>query len=327
MAVDSPESALFRAAKLSFCVMHLGHTIRGHFEPLVPARLRCHKLQNDPNMFRRTLLLTLVAFLLCGMGLVSVGQEPPTSDTGIAGEATEKSGPGVREMVQAGGLVGYIIVGLSLTMVALIVEHVLSIRRKTLMPPGLAEEVHKLIGEQKFQQADQSCRMNPSYLGRVLGAGLSEVSLGYGSVEKAMEDTGAEQSSRLFRKIEYLSVIGTLAPMLGLLGTVWGMILAFVEFESKANPQVSELAPGIYKALITTLLGLGVAVPALAAFAIFRNRIDELVAEASLLAEQVFADFKRSPGRTGRRRDGQRRPRTQNPVAPVVPTPDLESQG
>ena len=235
---------------------------------------------------------------------------------------TEKSGPGIREMIQAGGLVGYIIVGLSMTMVALIVEHLLSIRRTTLMPPGLAEEVHKLIGEQKFQQASQSCRMNPSYLGRVLGAGLADVSLGYSSTEKAMEDTGMEQSARLFRKIEYLSVIGTIAPMLGLLGTVWGMILAFVEFESKANPQVSELAPGIYKALVTTLLGLGVAVPSLAAFAVFRNRIDELVAEASLLAEQVFADFKRSSGRAARRRESQRRVQSEPAVAP----PSVESE-
>ncbi|MCA9061113.1 MAG: MotA/TolQ/ExbB proton channel family protein, partial [Planctomycetaceae bacterium] len=74
---------------------------------------------------------------------------------------------------------------------------------------------------------------------------------------------------------------------------VWGMILAFVEFEQKANPQVSELAPGIYKALITTLMGLGVASPSLAAFAVFRNRIDELAAEATLLAEHVFSDYRR----------------------------------
>ena len=276
-------------------------------------------------MLRRPFLLVLTAVLLCGLSLTAFAQSPPAPDGAIAGEGAEKTGPGFREMIQAGGLVGYIIVALSLTMVALIVEHILSIRRKTLMPPGLAEEVHKLIAEQRYQQADQSCRMNPSYLSRVLGAGLAEVSLGYSSVEKAMEDTGAEQSSRLFRKIEYLSVIGTIAPMLGLLGTVWGMILAFVEFESKANPQVSELAPGIYKALITTLLGLGVAVPSLAAFAIFRNRIDELVAEASLLAEQVFADFKRGVGRGARRRECQRRPRTgEIGASPTVPTVDPE---
>jgi biopolymer transport protein ExbB len=278
-------------------------------------------------MHRRPLLIALVAVLLCGFSLSAFAQSPPAGTAGIADEAEEKTGPGVREMIQAGGLVGYIIVGLSLTMVALIVEHILSIRRKTLMPPGLAEEVHRLIGEQKYQQADQSCRMNPSYLSRVLGAGLAEVSLGYSSVEKAMEDSGAEQSSRLFRKIEYLSVIGTIAPMLGLLGTVWGMILAFVEFESKANPQVSELAPGIYKALVTTLLGLGVAVPALAAFAIFRNRIDELIAEASLLAEQVFADFKRGTGRAARRRESQRRQRSAEAgLPPAIPSIDPEAQ-
>lgn len=246
--------------------------------------------------------------------VIAFATQATAQDPAAAAEGGEATGPGVREMIDAGGFVGYIIIALSMTMVALIVEHVLSIRRKTLMPPGLAEEVHKLIAEQKFQQAGQSCRLNPSYLGRVLNAGLSEVSLGYASVEKAMEDTGMEQSSRLFRKIEYLSVIGTIAPMLGLLGTVWGMILAFVEFESKANPQVSELAPGIYKALVTTLLGLGVAVPALAAFAIFRNRIDELVAEASLLAEQVFADFKRGTSRASRRRE--RRLTAETPAEP-----------
>ena len=213
-------------------------------------------------MYRRKFSALIAILLVLACTSATLAQEPQAVD------GAAKTGPGVREMIAAGGFVGYIIIGLSMTMVALIVEHVLSIRRKTLMPPGLAEEVHKLIAEQKFQQASQSCRMNPSYLGRVLGAGLSEVSLGYSNAEKAMEDTGMEQSARLFRKIEYLSVIGTIAPMLGLLGTVWGMILAFVEFESKANPQVSELAPGIYRALVTTLLGLGVAVPALAAFAI-----------------------------------------------------------
>jgi biopolymer transport protein ExbB len=120
-------------------------------------------------------------------------------------------------------------------------------------------------------------------------------------VEKAMEDAAAEQSARLLRKIEYLSVIGSIATMLGLLGTVWGMILAFMEFERKANPQISELAPGVYKALVTTLQGLIVAIPANVAFAYFRNRIDELVAQTSLMAEHVFADYKRSAAGAARK--------------------------
>lgn len=198
------------------------------------------------------------------------------------------------DMLRAGGMIGYLIVLLSLIMVALIADHLLNIRRTTLMPPGLAQEVHRAISERRIDDAKKHCEELPSYLGRLLNSGLNEIGLGYSTIEKAMEDTAVEQSARLFRRIEYLSVIGTLAPMLGLMGTVWGMIQAFLEFEQKANPQVSELAPGIYRALITTLLGLTVAVPSLAAFAIFRNRIDELSAESTLLAEHVFADHRRS---------------------------------
>jgi len=258
----------------------------------------------------------LVIFLLLAMAAVfaSCPEALAQGKAGPVAEAAENatSAPSIREIIRAGGAVGYVIVALSFTMVALIVEHAMRIRRGPLMPPGLAEQVHSLIEEQKFQHAEKACDQNPSFLATVLRAGVSEVPFGYASVEKAMEDSSQEQSARLFRRIDYLSVIGTIAPMLGLLGTVWGMILAFVEFESKANPQVSELAPGIYKALITTLMGLGVAVPALFAFAVFRNRIEDLAAEASLLAEGVFADFKRAAATRSlnRRRAAQRRPAT-----------------
>lgn len=235
-------------------------------------------------------------------------ERPPTDGNAASapasGEAVATSGADVagtrgarldfRELARAGGIIGAIIAGLSVAMVALIVEHFFSIRRKALMPNGLAEALHQQISAGRFLEARQQCKSRPSFLAHVVEAGLAEADLGYEAVEKAMEDAATEQAARLFRKIEYLQVIGTLAPMLGLLGTVWGMILAFLEFESKANPQVAELAPGIYRALVTTLMGLGVAVPALAAYAIFRNRIDELAAEATLMAEQVFAEYKRA---------------------------------
>ncbi len=198
------------------------------------------------------------------------------------------------EMIKHGGAIGYVIIGLSVAMIALITEHFLSIRRGALMPRGLAEEVHRLIGQGQFKQAEQQCKAQPSFLAYVLGAGLVEGQMGYAAVEKAMEDAATQQAARLFRKIEFLSVIGTIAPMLGLLGTVWGMILAFMEFSAKANPQVSELAPGIYHALVTTLQGLSVAIPAIAAYSFFRNRVDELVAQTSLMAEHVFSGYKRS---------------------------------
>ena len=245
---------------------------------------------HNESIRRKNLRIMLVVCLAicCWQGLKTSVSAAEPGATSIAPQLE------VRELLQAGGPIGYTILGLSVCMVALIVEHLLSIRRGALMPASLAEQTHQLITQKQIQQAVQHCNESRSFLGHVLSAGLAEMELGYAAVEKSMEDAATEQAARLFRKIEYLSIIGTIAPMLGLLGTVWGMMLAFMEFQLKANPQVAELAPGIYKALVTTLLGLAVAVPALASFAIFRNRIDELVAESSLLAEHVFLDFKRS---------------------------------
>lgn len=212
------------------------------------------------------------------------------------------------ELIKAGGVIGYVIIGLSIAGVALIVEHFISIRRGAMMPSGLAEEVHRLIGLGQFKQAEQYCKEHPSFLAYLLSSALLEVQMGYSAVEKALEDASTQQAARLFRKIEFLSVIGTIAPMLGLLGTVWGMILAFMEFEAKANPQVAELAPGIYHALVTTLQGLSVAIPAIAFYSFFRNRVDELVAQTALMAEHVFSGYKRSIALKAAAREAGKKP-------------------
>ena len=112
--------------------------------------------------------------------------------------------------------------------------------------------------------------------------GLAEIDGGWTAVEKALEDATAEQSARLFRKIEYLSVLANIAPMVGLLGTVVGLIMAFKKVaETQGSAGAADLAEGIYTALVTTVAGLLIAIPSLGAFAIFRNRVDEFVAEAA----------------------------------------------
>jgi biopolymer transport protein ExbB len=145
----------------------------------------------------------------------------------------------------------------------------------------------------------------------VLINGLSELDFGWPAMEKAMEDSVAEQAARLYRKIEYLSVIGNLAPMCGLLGTVTGMIFAFQQVAiSQGAAGAADLAEGIYSALVTTVGGLVVAIPSLAAFAIFRNRIDQLIAEIAFVAQHVFTPVRR------------RGPQSVRPSAPpTVPRP------
>ncbi len=233
----------------------------------------------------RTLLIALAAgcvWIACGSKAFSA-----------APQSVAAAGIDIAQVRDDMGWIGILIIGLSVAMVALIVEHTLSFRRGVMMPSGLAEQVHQMLQQGQIKPARQACQERSSFLGHVLAAGLGEVNYGYAAVEKSMEDASTQQSARMFRKIDYLSVIGTIAPMLGLLGTVWGLMLAFQEFELQTNPHISELAPGIRKAMVTTLMGLTVAVPALAAFAIFRNRIDELVAETSLVAEHVVSEIKR----------------------------------
>lgn len=241
-----------------------------------------------------TLIVLSMVCLPAGVSAQPPDVTPPDGSNEASQDDDDGSSQSFVDILVAGGPVGVLIILLSVGAMALVIEHVLTIRAGVLIPPGLDEEVHDMLAGGKVGQASQHCRMEPSFLGYVLGAGLGEVDGGWQAVEKAVEDATAEQSARLFRKIEYLSVIGAIAPMLGLLGTVIGMIFAFRELStSQGAPLAADLAEGIYLALITTVEGLIVAIPALAAFAVFRNRVDHLVAEVTYVAQHVLMPLKR----------------------------------
>lgn len=198
-------------------------------------------------------------------------------------------------VVRSGGVIGLVIALLSLAVVALTIEHFLTIRAPAIVPTSLATEVRDLLASGKVAQAYQRCRSETSVLGQVLAAGLSESELGWHDVERGVEDAAAEHAARLYRKVEYLNVIGNIAPMLGLLGTVVGMIVAFRQLaDSGGYSRGAELAEGIYLALVTTVEGLLVAIPALAFYAILCNRIAYLLAETTYVADQTLAPLKRA---------------------------------
>ncbi|NNJ26699.1 hypothetical protein LzC2_27900 [Planctomycetes bacterium LzC2] len=268
--------------------------------------------------------MALSFFASVGFARPAFGQDGIASDEASAG-------PELRELLEAGGMVGLLILALSLAMVALIVQQMLAVRRGRLVPRGLAGEAYGLVSRRRFKEAAEVGSRRGGLLGRLVHAGATEADRGYEAAEKAMEDAAAEEAARLTRRAEYLSVIATVAPMLGLLGTVWGMMLAFNEFSTKANPQVSELAPGIFRALVTTLLGLGVAVPAVASFALLRNRIDELVAEAAGTAEHIFSTLRRQtppPSVTPRPRGASALSTSKAaPAAPATPVAPLGRRG
>lgn len=203
------------------------------------------------------------------------------------------------KIIFSGGITGIaillLLVLVSVIALALVVEHLLTIRRETLMPEGLAQSIRDRLAKNQTSEASQQCEQSPCALGIVVQAGLTETAGGWPAVEKGMEEALAEQSARLLRKIDYLSVIGNIAPMIGLLGTVVGMIFAFQEVaNTQGAARAAELASGIYQALVTTVGGLIVAIPSLAAFAVFRNRIDQLIAETGQQAQLAIAPLKRA---------------------------------
>lgn len=188
---------------------------------------------------------------------------------------------------------------MSLTAAYLIFDHIMTIRRKDLMPEGLSDQVRQSLMSGDVAGAREACNAKPSLLSFVLMHGISELEFGWNSVEKSIEDALAEQSARLLRKIEYLNVIGNMAPMVGLLGTVIGMIFAFQAVAAtQGTASAPQLATGIYQALVTTVGGLIVAIPAIGAFAVFRNRIDQFVAEAAYMAQHVFTPLRRKAKRS-----------------------------
>lgn len=251
---------------------------------------------------------------MCSAALAA---EPEAAADAAAGQAAAGHAPqGVFSIIFSGGPIGIsimlLLLALSLTAAYLGFEHLLTIRRSELLPAGLADEVRELLLAGRVVEADRACRDQPCLLSFVLLNGLAELDTGWTAVEKAMEDAMAEQSARLFRRVEYLSVIGNIAPMVGLLGTVVGLIMAFYEVASTQGAAgAGELAGGIYHALVSTVAGLLIAIPALGVFAIFRNRIDQLIAEAAYLAQHAMAPLKRR--------------RLRNPVpAAAPPAPPIE---
>lgn len=231
-----------------------------------------------------------------------VAQATPDGAAAAAGEGAAEAAEssGLIDIVFSGGVIGLLILlllfALSITAAYLVFDQVMALRRNEVLPAGLAEAVRQALLTGQVQQADAACRRSPSVLGFVLHNGLTELELGWPQVEKAIEDALAEQSSRLMRRIEYLSVIGNIAPMVGLLGTVTGMIIAFQQVAlSQGAAGAGELAEGIYQALVTTVGGLVIAIPSLGAFAIFRNRVDGLIAEAAYESQHALGPIKRRP--------------------------------
>jgi biopolymer transport protein ExbB len=181
---------------------------------------------------------------------------------------------------------------LSFAMVALIMMNILQVRRESLLPADFIESFEQKLNARDFQGAYESARNDDSFVGRVLAAGMSRLNRGYSEVVEGMQEVGEDETMAMEHRLSYLALIGSVAPMLGLMGTVQGMINSFSTIaQSVTSPKPSELAGGISTALFTTLIGLGIAVPAMVFYSILRNRIARFVLEVGMVSEGLMSRF------------------------------------
>jgi len=192
-----------------------------------------------------------------------------------------------------GSTVTWLLLLMSMGSIGLMIHLALANRRSTVLPDQLVKSIRSHIKKKQFQSAINLASKDNSYLGNILVAAFLEAKFGFPAMMRALEQTADERATARLRRIELLNVFGQVSPMIGLFGTVYGMILAFGAIvASGGSAEPVALAGGIGTALTTTFWGLVVAIPALAGYAILRNKIDELTVEATIVGEEILNNFR-----------------------------------
>ena len=195
--------------------------------------------------------------------------------------------------LKATGLVGIFIGLLSIAMIAFIIEHFINIQRSKIIPPEVIQELEVFFEEEDYEGALQFCEANPGFVTNILAAALPRMSQGFEAMKETAQDIGEEEAVTLQIKISFLSLSAGLGPLLGLFGTVWGMIKAFNKLASmKGSANASSLATGISLALMTTLLGLLIAMPSLLFYFFFKNRVTKIILEAGVIVSEFVDRFR-----------------------------------
>ncbi len=232
-------------------------------------------------------------------GAVALAQE----DADVAAASDEEGAPAQAAPVTESYLIWYIkALGpifapvffiLSVVFVTLVVLNWMAITRNNIMPQAMIDQFSAQLEEKNYQEAYETAKASDSPQGKILAGGLAKMGSGYEAAQQSMSDIAEEEIMRLEHKLGYISMIAGLAPMIGLLGTVYGMVESFnVIARSASAPQASELAGGISTALITTEVGLFIAVPAIVSYEYLRNKLALLILELTVQTENLMNRFK-----------------------------------
>jgi biopolymer transport protein ExbB len=183
------------------------------------------------------------------------------------------------EIVKAGGVMMGPIILASIIAAAIMLERMWTLQSKRVLPAELSEKVWRLVEQRQIQDKHIAALQQNSPLGKVLAAGLANRHRDRAIIKEAIEDTGRHIVHELDRFIGALGTIASLSPLMGLLGTVFGMIRTFNAITTEGIGNPAALAGGIAEALITTAAGLTVAIPALIGYKYLRSKVNVLVVQ------------------------------------------------
>ena len=237
---------------------------------------------------RRTPALRCLAFALIASALILLD---PAAALAQDGDAAPRQTNIFVHIISSVGIFWVILLPTSIWLIAMVVLLVLDLRMSAAIPAGFVEEFTDTVNKRKFKEAFDLATANPSYLGRVLSAGMARLQYGLDDAREASLNMLEAVKSDKEQKNNYTAVIATLGPLLGLVGTVFGMIEAFMELSSGENVKAARLANGISHALAVTLVGVAIAVPAIAFNTYFRNRITQVMLEVGSVADDLLTQM------------------------------------
>jgi biopolymer transport protein ExbB len=236
-------------------------------------------------------------------------EKPPAAPAGEGG---------FHWFLRCSGAIGLFIFGLSVYFVAVVIRLFMTMKSEVAVPPEISNDFRQLVGEGNFQGAYDIVRGNESFLGRVVAKGIEQLPNGLAESRHAMERIGESETVRMEKQISIMAVLGTLGPMIGLIGTLKGMITSFsVIAMSGVVLKTSEVAQGISEALLLTFEGVSLSVPAIYFFAFFRNRVALITMDAMVEADDLVNLFYRS----GRSRTSAKTSSAKTPATPRAAAP------
>jgi len=248
-------------------------------------------------MFSSSFWRSTGRFVLCGgvalLVLMLFSEMAFAQEGEAAATAPSKKKNIIVHMIESVGWVfGPMILAISVALVALVVLLLLDLRMSAAIPVGFVDDFTDTVNKRKFKEAFEMTRNDPSFLGRVLTAGMGRLQYGLEDARDAAVNTLESIKSDKEQKNNYTAVIASIGPMIGLVGTVYGMIESFMALgESNGAPNAQALAGGISHALVVTLLGIGMSIPAIFFNAFFRNRITRVTMDVGHIADDLLTQM------------------------------------